>query len=137
MRSIMLDAALTLLLLSGTACNNPTESSNPDPSPEVVPAQAVRVTPQVIQFSAIGETRQLVAVIFPLNATDQAIVWESTDSTVATVDATGLVTARAVGLGVFITAYTHDGHHEASVNVRVNEGTIALEMAGTRLQIGG
>lgn len=82
--------------------------------------QAVRVTPQVVQFAAIGETRQLRATVVPADATDQAITWESTDSSVASVDAGGLVTAKAAGSGVFITVYTRDGRHEASVNVSVN-----------------
>jgi uncharacterized protein YjdB len=119
-RSAGFFATLVLLLLGGSACGNPGEPGNPDPPTNVVPVQGVRVTPQVIQFSAIGETRQLTAVVFPTNATDQGIAWESTDSAVATVDAAGLVTAKAAGIGVFITAYTHDGRHEASVNVSVN-----------------
>ena len=73
-----------------------------------------------VEFSVVGETRNITATIYPANATDQAIQWESTDSTVATVDSTGRVTAKAVGFGVFITAYTHDGAHQASVNVAVN-----------------
>ena len=75
--------------------------------------------PQVIQFSKVGETRQLVATVAPTNATDQAVTWESTDVTVASVDATGLVTAKAAGIGIFVTVITHDGHHEASANVSV------------------
>jgi uncharacterized protein YjdB len=82
--------------------------------------EGVKVTPQVIVFPAIGETTQLSATVSPANATDKAIAWESTDSTVAAVDAFGRVTAMAVGSGVFITVSTHDGHHQASVNVSVN-----------------
>ena len=120
MRSITLQATFVLLVLSATACGNPGEPGDPDPSPSPVPVQAVKVTPQVIQLLAIGETKQLVATVSPANATDQAIVWESTNSSVASVDALGLVTANAGGSGIFITAYTHDGHHQASVNVSVS-----------------
>lgn len=119
MRSTALQVMCALLLMSGNGCNDPAEPGTPVP-PDVVSVQAVRVTPLVIQFDAIGETRQLTATVSPANATDQAITWESTNSGVATVDATGLVTAQAAGAGVFITAYTHDGRHEASVNVSVN-----------------
>lgn len=109
--------ASLLLLLAAAACGD----SGPlaDPSGTKVPVQGVKVTPQVVQFLAIGETRQIVATIAPANATDQAITWESSDPTVASVDLAGVVTAKAAGAGVFITAYTHDGHHEASVNVTV------------------
>jgi uncharacterized protein YjdB len=81
--------------------------------------QGVKVTPQVLQFLAIGETRRVSVTVAPSNATDQAIVWESTDSSVASVDSLGVVTARAAGDGIFITAYTHDGLHQASVTVSV------------------
>ena len=120
MRPTVRKATLALLILSSYACDNPGEPSEPDPPASIVSVQAVRVTPQAVQFLAIGETRQLRATIFPTNATDQAIAWESSDSSVASVNAVGLVTAKTAGVGVFITAYTHDGGHQASVNVSVN-----------------
>ena len=120
MRTITLLATFVLLGLSATACGNPGEPGEPDPSPSPVSVQGVKVTPQVIQLVTIGETKQLVATVSPGNATDQAIVWESTNSGVASVDGGGLVTAKAAGSGIFITAYTHDGHYQASVNVSVN-----------------
>ena len=95
-------------------------STQPYGSTDKVPVQSVKVAPQVIQFLAIGETRNLAATISPANATDQAISWESTNPAVASVDANGLVTAKAVGFGVFITVTTHDGQHESSANVSVN-----------------
>ena len=105
------------LILSVYGCDNPGQPSEPDRPAPTVSVQAVRVTPQSVQLLAIGETRQLLATVFPVNATDQAIVWESSDSGVASA---GLVTAKAAGVGVFITASTRDGGHQASVNVSVN-----------------
>jgi uncharacterized protein YjdB len=117
MRTIARLATVALLALSANACSSPGES---DPPADTVPVLGVKVTPQSFVFQAIGETKRMTATISPANATDQAIAWESTDSTVASVDSAGLVTARAVGSGIFITAFTHDGHHQASVNVSVN-----------------
>jgi uncharacterized protein YjdB len=91
-----------------------------DPSATVVPVEGVKVTPQSVVMTAIGETRQLTATVAPATATDKAVTWETTDPSVATVDATGLVTARGIGAGVFVTVVTHDGHLQASVNVTVN-----------------
>ena len=113
-------AALVLLLLSAQACGSPGEPSQPDPPANTVSVQAVRVTPQVIQFLGVGETRQLSATVFPVNATDRAVTWESSDPGVASVTPAGLVTAKSPGVGVFITALTRDGGHQASVNVSVN-----------------
>jgi uncharacterized protein YjdB len=105
--------------IGGSGCSNPYQPEPPEPPTTVIHVQGVTVTPQVIQFLAIGETKQLAVRVAPLNATDQAISWESSDPAVATVDSTGLVTAKGVGVGVFVTAYTRDGRHEASANVSV------------------
>lgn len=109
-------AACALLLLNASACTSPSQPAQG----AVVRVQGVRVTPQVVQLLGIGDTSRVVATISPPDATDQAVTWESTDSSVASVSATGLITANAVGTGVFVTALTHDGSHQASVNVSVN-----------------
>ena len=112
----ILNATLILTLtLGGIGCSNQTQ---PETS-SIVRVQGVTVTPQVIQLLAIGETKQLAARIAPLNATDQALAWESSDPSVATVDGSGLVTAIGAGAGVFITVFTHDGARQASANVSV------------------
>ncbi|MBP2647102.1 MAG: Bacterial Ig-like domain (group 2) [Gemmatimonadetes bacterium] len=116
MRSAVLLAVFTALSLSAGGCTGYLIGPG---DPGTVAVEGVKVTPQVIQFSKVGETRQLVATVAPTNATDQAVTWESTDATVASVSATGLVTAQAAGTGIFVTVITHDGHHEASVNVSV------------------
>lgn len=110
---------LTCVLAFGSGCGNPNQPEKPEPSTSIVHVQGVTLTPQVIQFLALGETKQLAVRISPLNATDQTVEWESSDSTVATVDRTGLVTAKGAGVGVFVTAFTRDGRHEASANVSV------------------
>ncbi|MFL5502751.1 MAG: Ig-like domain-containing protein [Gemmatimonadaceae bacterium] len=97
-------------------CSNPLYS---DKSHDVA-VESVKVTPQTVQLFAVGETQNLSATIVPLDATDRAVTWESTNPAVASVDANGRVTARSVGFGVFITVITHDGHHEASATVSVN-----------------
>jgi uncharacterized protein YjdB len=117
MRFTLLWSTVALLGVGAAGCgysNGPTYPSNP------VSVQGVIVTPQSVQLAAVGATRQLVATVAPTNATDKALTWESSNSAVATVDGNGLVTARAAGDGVFITVFTHDGHHQASVNVSVN-----------------
>jgi uncharacterized protein YjdB len=113
MRCAALPAAVAFLGLTAGACNDPSR-------PGDVAVQGVKLSPQVIQFAAIGDTARLLATVAPANATDQTVSWESTDSTVASVDPAGLVTAQGIGTGVFITVVTHDGGHESSANVSVN-----------------
>jgi uncharacterized protein YjdB len=120
MRFTALQASLTLLLLAGIACSDPGQAGDQGPVTGMIPVQGVKVTPQSIVFAALSDTFRLSVTIVPANATDQATRWESTDPTVAAVDAAGLVTARAVGSGVLITAFTHDGGYQSSVNVSVN-----------------
>jgi uncharacterized protein YjdB len=103
------------------ACNYPTApvTTTPDPTPARVAVQGVRVLPQSVTLLAIGESRQLAVTIMPLDATDQSVIWESTDSSIASVDAIGRVTARHVGSGVLVTAYSGDRRFQSSVAVSV------------------
>ena len=55
-----------------------------------------------------GGTLQLTATVLPEDATDRTVSWNSSDESVATVNANGLVTAVAPGT-VTITATTADG----------------------------
>lgn len=116
MRSTVFPATVALLLGSLAACGSPSQPADPNP---VVAVDGVKVTPQSIVLPAIGATWQLSAVISPANATDKGLEWDSTDSTVASVNAFGVVTARAAGAGIFVTAHTHDGGFQSSVNVTV------------------
>lgn len=118
-RSTARCAAATFLLFAAASCQNPSQPAATDSTPTIVPVTGVKVAPQSIVFTTVGETRQIALDVAPANATDPAVTWESTDVAVATVDATGLVTARGAGAGVFITVFTHDGHLQASVNVSV------------------
>lgn len=67
----------------------------------------------------VGNTDTLTSTVSPSNATNQAVTWTSSDNAVATVDATGKLTAIAPGT-VTITATT-DGNKTASCAVTVND----------------
>ena len=66
-------------------------------------------------------TLQLVAAVLPESTTNMALTWASSDTTIATVDENGLVTAVAVG-NATITATTTDGSNlSASCAVTVSD----------------
>ena len=67
----------------------------------------------------VGDTETLTPTITPDNATNKDVTWTSSDSTVATVDQNGLVTALARGTAV-ITATTADSGKTASCTVTVS-----------------
>ena len=66
-----------------------------------------------------GYTKQLNAQVTPASATNKKVTWSSSDTKVATVDQTGLVTAVNAGDCV-IKATTEDGGYEAECEVSVS-----------------
>lgn len=68
----------------------------------------------------VGKTSQLAAIINPENATYRTVVWESSNTKIATVDANGLVKAKKTGTAV-ITAYVIDNgvRKEAKATITV------------------
>ena len=67
----------------------------------------------------VGDRLQLVATVSPPDATNKAVRWTSDYTSVALVDANGLVAALTPGVAV-ITATTVDGDFTASCTVIVN-----------------
>ena len=66
----------------------------------------------------VGDTETLTATVAPANAANQSVTWASSDPSVATVDATGKVTAVGAGTAT-ITVTTQDGNHTAACTVTV------------------
>lgn len=88
-----------------------------------VAAPVIRVTGVALNLSSIsltlgGQPKTLVATVTPTDATNQEVVWRSSDSQVAGVDANGLVSAVAAGQAV-ISVSTTDGGHSAMAQVVV------------------
>ena len=67
----------------------------------------------------VGDSETLIATISPSNATNQAVVWSSSNTGVATVNASGTVTAQGVGTAI-ITVTTKSGGKKAECSVSVN-----------------
>lgn len=66
----------------------------------------------------VGETAQLTASVNPVDATNQTINWSSSNTSVLTVSATGLVTTKAVGTAT-VTAASVDGNKTATCDFYV------------------
>lgn len=78
----------------------------------------VTVTPTSATLTA-GETTTLTATVSPSNAANKNVNWSSSDTTVATVSGSGVVTAKAAGTAT-ITVSTADGGKTATCAVKVN-----------------
>lgn len=89
--------------------------------------EEVEVNPPV-HAMAPNATKQLTAVVYPTNAANKNVTWTSNNNDIATVDGTGLVTAKAAGTAT-ITATTEDGGHTDTCVVTVtNNATKKVTM---------
>ncbi|RSX45982.1 Ig-like domain-containing protein, partial [Bifidobacterium castoris] len=85
------------------------------PCVTVVPVTSVSIAGGDFELKE-GASKQLSATVAPANATDRAVSWKSSDASVATVDASGNVTAVKAGTAT-ITATA--GGKSTTVNVTV------------------
>lgn len=106
------------LIISGTG-GTPTEPEEP----EVISVSSVSISGSTAALT-VGSTRNLSAVITPSNATNKNVVWTSSNSSIATVNSSGKVTAVSPGQ-VTITVKTDDGAHTNSVNIQIESATPA------------
>lgn len=83
----------------------------------LIPVTSVSMTPTSASIT-VGGTRQLTATVAPSNATNKNVTWSSSNTGVATVNSTGLVTAIAVGTAT-ITVTTVNGAKTATSVITV------------------
>lgn len=95
--------------------------------PNAATVKSVEVNPSV-HAMAPNATKQLTATVYPTDAANKNVTWTSDDDAVATVDGTGLVTAKTVGTAT-ITATTEDGGYTDTCVVTVtNNATKEVTM---------
>ena len=87
---------------------------------------------------AKGSTETLIATITPSDATNKSVTWTSSNTSVATVDANGKVTAVGGGSAT-ITVKTVDGNKTATCTVTVTVAVtgVTLNKSAITLPIGG
>lgn len=86
----------------------------------------------------VYDTSVLVATVTPNNATDKGVKWSSSNSSVASVDASGRVTARSAGTAT-ITVTTNDGNYTATCTVIVSSvgaTGVSLNKSSLNLYVG-
>ena len=86
-----------------------------------VKVSGISVEPKELYLSE-GGVAQLAYIVKPYGADNKSVTWKSEDLSVATVSATGLVTAIAEGK-TQITATANDGHFTDMVSVTVMSGS--------------
>ena len=91
-----------------------------------VPVTGVSLNKSSLTLSE-GETATLTATVTPSNATDKTVTWSSSNTSVATVSSSGVVTAKSIGSAT-ITVTTKDGNKTATCNV-----TVVVPVSGVSL----
>ena len=69
----------------------------------------------------VGKTQTLTATVLPSNATNKAVAWTSSNTSVATVSTSGMVTAKAVGTCTITCAATDGSGVKAECQVTVKK----------------
>lgn len=83
-----------------------------------------------LTFTSAGESKQLTATVVPSSAVNKNVTWVSSDTNVATVDASGKVTAVSSGTCT-VTAITEDGNIMAVCKITVNIPVAVVTTAPT------
>ena len=101
---------------------NPTKGNNSlDAAFEAV-VKAERIEVETVDITLVeGETKELIAKVYPENTTEKTLVFESSDENIAVVSEDGVVTAIAEGQ-VVITIRT--GNIKSSVKVAVSKAEV-------------
>ena len=84
----------------------------------------------------VGKSYNLSATVFPLDAADKMIFWKSSDSSVASVDNSGKVTANAVGSADIIATSSNGVSAVCKVNVCIPANSITLSQTSAILTKG-
>lgn len=102
------------IILSVIAC------SCTEKEPEIIHVSSILLNPTSVSITE-GQTATISATISPSNASNQKVIWSSSDATIATID-DGTVVAIAEGTAV-ITAISDDGGKMATCSVSVKSKT--------------
>ncbi len=105
-----------------------------------VPVTGVTIAPTTVTLG-VGATQQLTPTVAPANATNKNVTYSSSNTGVATVNGSGLVTAVSSGSAT-ITVTTQDGAKTASSAITVNSSNVAvtsvsLSPGSVSLSVGG
>ncbi len=100
-------------------------------APDIVATSVTISTPQKTNL-IIGETLSLSAVVLPETTTNKTVVWSTSNSSVATVDNTGKVTAIGSG-DVTITAKCGDA--SGTITLKVESIITSLSLSSTELTL--
>lgn len=108
--------------VSSPPVSNP-PTSNP-PTNNTVAVSDLDVTQPTMTLTVGGATGTIIPIFTPTNATNKNIIWTSSDPTVATVNASGVVTPIAEGTATITATSVADTTKTATTDVTVTTGAL-------------
>lgn len=136
-------ATITVTTNSGNKQDSCTVTVEDDQASSTVAVTGVTVSPTSLSLKT-GGSGSLTATVAPEDATNTKVNWSSSNSSVASVDQNGLVTAGSVTGTAKITATTEDGNFKAVCNVTVSSSdsttvkvtSITINPSSCSIQVG-
>lgn len=86
---------------------------------------------------AVGKSGNINAVALPQNSSDKTLVYKSSDESVATVDATGIITGLKKGKAIVTAASVNGLHAECKITVKQPVTGVKLDKKSLELEVGG
>jgi uncharacterized protein YjdB len=121
----------TIIATTAEGGKKATCSVKVNPSSSSVAVTGVSLDRTSLNLS-VGESATLMATVTPSNASNKEVTWSSDQTSVATVDARGKVTAKNTGTAR-ITVTTNDGGKKAYCTVTVNSSIQGYSLSSWQL----
>ena len=99
-----------------------------------VPVTAIELTPTSFSVD-VGDTQQITPTVTPSDAAIQQLQWESSDTSIATVDNTGLVTGVSQGSVTITCRATDDSGISAICSCEVHDVPVSEIVLGSSMSI--
>lgn len=99
---------------------------------------SVSISPSTTQMN-IGDSKQLSVTVCPSDATNRSVKWSSNDTSVATVDSYGNVTAHSAGSATIRATANDCSGHSSTCNVTVKNSiipTTSVTVSPSNIQLG-
>ena len=119
------DAGMAFYLVTGDEMGNPVKLQNyigsdviPVTPPDPLKVARVNLNVENYHIEELGATYQLNATVLPETATNKSVTWSSSNTAIATVSPTGLVTGHQLGYAT-ITVKTVDGNRTDKCVIQV------------------
>lgn len=105
-------------------------------SPSVVEPTEIRLNYSTYQMTTSKSSTALKATVYPSNASNNTVIWESSNSKVVAISSAGKLCAQYQEGEAVITAYTYDKKLFATCVVTVNaEGTLIKSISPSSIEI--